>query len=217
MRFSKYAYVAASLLAVLAGIVVYLYQSTADDRMAAGKSAVAVMVASANIERGLTLADATARHLIGVEHFPRAALPSDVVLAKSHAGRFTVPSGRVFYRSVPAGQLIRSSVFVKPVGEDSLVVPDDSVAITINLDDAARVAGYAVPGSQVAIFFGKAQSPETRVLVPSVRILAVGNQSAGLAPSLVTVAVSPSDAARILVAERSGVIKLALLGKDSLR
>ena len=55
------------------------------------------------------------------------------------------------------------------------------------------------------------------MLVPEVLILAVGNQSASLAPSLITVAVTPADAARILVAERTGSLTLALLGKDSLR
>jgi pilus assembly protein CpaB len=214
MRLSKYAYLAAGLLAVLAGIAVYLYQLTADDRAAAGKSAVAVLVASANIESGLTLADAQARHLIVVEHFPRAALPSGVVLAKRSLGAL---GSVAFHQSVAAGQLILQSGFEAPANEGSLLVPDGKVAITINLDDAARVAGYATAGSRVGIYFGKNQSTETRVLVPEVLILAVGNQSASLAPSLITVAVTPADAARLLVAERTGSLTLALLGKDSLR
>jgi pilus assembly protein CpaB len=214
MRLSKYAYIAAGLLAVLAGIAVYLYQSTADDRAAAGKSAVAVLVASTNIESGLTLDDAQARHLIAVEHFPRAALPSGVVLAKPSLDGL---GSAVFHQSVAAGQLILSSNFEVPANEGSLLVPDGKVAITINLDDAARVAGYAAAGNRVGIYFGKNQSSETRVLVPEVLILAVGNPSASLAPSLITVAVTPADAARILVAERTGSLTLALLGKDSLR
>ena len=199
---------------VLAGIVVYLYQSTADDRAVAGKSAVAVLVASANIEAGLTLADAEARHLITVQHFPRAALPAGLVPPSSLR---KAAETSVFQQPVAAGQLILQSAFTKAPGQDSLLVPDGKVAITVNLDDAARVAGYATAGNRVAIFYSKAQSAETRVLVSQVAILAVGNQNAGLAPSLVTVAVSPADAARIIVAERSGSLKLALLGEGSIR
>jgi pilus assembly protein CpaB len=214
MRLSKYAYIAAGLLAVLAGIVVYLYQSTADDRSVAGKSAVAVLVASANIEAGLTLADAEARHLIAVQHFPRAALPAGLV---PPASLRTAAETSVFQQPVAAGQLILQAAFAKAPGQDSLLVPDGKVAITVNLDDAARVAGYATAGNRVAIIYSKAQSAETRVLVSQVAILAVGNQNAGLAPSLVTVAVSPADAARIIFAERSGSLKLALLGEGSIR
>ena len=214
MRLSKYAYFAAGLLAVLAGIAVYLYQSTADDRAGAGKSAVAVLVASANIESGLTLADAEARHLIAVEHFPAASLPAGVVLAKPSS---RAESSTVFHQSVPSGQLILHSNFEPPANENSLLVPDGMLAITVNLDDAARVAGYAVAGNHVAIYFSKNQSTETRVLVPQVLILAVGNQSASLAPSLITVAVSRQDATRILVAQRTGTLTLALLGKGAIR
>ena len=213
MRISKYAYWAAATLALLVGAVVFLLESNADDRAIAGKTAVAVWVATAHIDEGISLADAEARHLVAVEHFPRGALPVQAIRLGHNAGS----DNRRFYVAVKAGQLILKTDFLKPETTNALPVPAGKVAITINLDDAARVGGFVVAGNVVGIYFSKAQNLQTRMLVPDAQVLAVGNQSASLAPNLVTLALNPADAERVLVATRSGSVTLALLGSGALR
>ena len=210
MRLTKFAYLGAAAFAVLVGVAVYLVQISAGDRLADSETSVAVLVATANIDAGITIAEAERRHLIGVEHFPLSAIPKDVVRAHSSMVR-------KFYAAVPAGQLILQRVLRKPPAEVALPIPNGKVAITINLDDASRVAGYAQAGNWVAIYFGKNQAriAAPQLLIPRAQILALGNQAANLAPTLVTFALAPADAVRLIAANRSGYLTLTLLGIGS--
>ena len=64
--------------------------------------------------------------------------------------------------------------------QSALQIPDGNMAISVNLTDPARVAGFVNPGSQVAIFLTgtDARSPArsfTRLLLDRVTVLGVGS------------------------------------------
>ena len=63
---------------------------------------------------------------------------------------------------------------VSPLG-----IPEGKMAISVNLTDPDRVAGFVNPGSQVAVFLtgndGQTGQPFTRMLFDRVMVLGVGS------------------------------------------
>ena len=62
--------------------------------------------------------------------------------------------------------------------QETLTIPDGNIAISVNLSDTGRVAGFVNPGAKVAIFLttngDKALPDITRLLLPKVQVIAVG-------------------------------------------
>jgi pilus assembly protein CpaB len=125
---------------------------------------------------------------------------------------------------------------------DTLVIPDDKLAVSVELTDPERVAGFVNPGSEVAIFVsadpviykpdGKEQKlPQyTGLLLPKVEVVGVGTTSMAskttksdegeeteqVARTILTVAVDQEQAEKLIYAARNGDISFALLTGDSL-
>ncbi len=57
-------------------------------------------------------------------------------------------------------------------------MPEGEFAISVNLSDTGRVAGFVSPGSNVAVFLNGPVGPQgqdgTRLLLPKVQVIAVG-------------------------------------------
>ena len=73
---------------------------------------------------------------------------------------------------------ITASKFGSPGEQDTLTMPTGKFAISVNLSDTGRVAGFVSPGSEVALFLngptGDSGEEGTRVLLPEVQVIAVG-------------------------------------------
>jgi pilus assembly protein CpaB len=233
MRNSRATFIGAFLLALVAGVAVYLYQTSADSRALAGKESATVLEAARDIPAGLSLADARAQGLLKVERFPVKALPSDVLTdAELNSGPSSgLNSGLTFGHAVGAGQLIRRADLTQlGTANPQIQVPDGEVAVAITVDDAARVAGFVSPGAEVAVYWTPADASAAQVLLPRVSVLAVGATStsnavgsstsaaasgagSGVANvNLVTLALRPNDAPRVVLASKTGSINLGLLG-----
>jgi pilus assembly protein CpaB len=110
------------------------------------------------------------------------------------------------------------------------------MAISINLTDPARVAGFVNPGAEVAIFSSSDpgamgnNDTATRLLLPRVKVIGVGtttvvsttttDQSGAqtveqLPRTLMTLAVDQADAERIIFASRNSEVSFALLTEKS--
>jgi pilus assembly protein CpaB len=105
--------------------------------------------------------------------------------------------------------------------------------VAITVDDAARVAGFVGPGAEVAVYWTPADTSASQVLLPRVSVLAVGATStsntaggsqtaagtgagSGVANvNLVTLALKPADAPRVVLASKTGSIYFGLLGKGT--
>jgi len=114
------------------------------------------------------------------------------------------------------------------------------MAMSINLTDPARVAGFVNPGSEVAIFLTGSNpttgAPFSSVLLTRVTVIAVGSttpvtttttttegqgQEGGqqvvesLPRTLITLSVSQAQMQRVLLAQQQGELSFALLTDDS--
>jgi pilus assembly protein CpaB len=107
------------------------------------------------------------------------------------------------------------------------------IAVSINLTDTARVAGFVNPGDQVAIFMnssgGAGLGSFTRLLLSPVEVIAVGTttvvsttktDSTGaqtteqLPRTLFTLGVTQDEAQKIMFASGNGELAFAKIGKD---
>ncbi len=134
----------------------------------------------------------------------------------------------------PGEQIISDKFGGEAEADSPLQIPKGQLAISVNLTDPARVAGFVNPGSQVAIFLNgsdqTAGQPFTRLLLDRVTVLGVGSTTpvsttttdpAGqqtteqLPRTLLTLAVDQNDAQRVLYASGNGELSFALLTPDS--
>jgi pilus assembly protein CpaB len=180
-----------SLLLVLALVVglfgtgaVALYASKADSRAQAGERQETVLVASKLIRQGTSVADAQKRRLFRSMTMAARDVPADAMTAVGDTAHLSAVTD--VYPGVP---LLRTmfSASVSTTGE--LTIPDGKMAMSVQLTDPERVAGFVVPGSDVAIFAtigvtyhnngpqNGANDELTQLLLSRVPVLAVGPTS----------------------------------------
>lgn len=229
--------VAAAVVAALGAVLVFLYVRGAETRAEQEFDTVDVLVATQQIEAGESVTDAYAQAKIAVESVPQnQVLPgagSDGALYEGQVALTTV---------YPGEQLIPEKFggATEVEASSSLAIPEGKLAISINLTDPARVAGFVNPGSEVAIFFtGTADDLATdvsedlqltRVLLPRVTVLGVGSTTQvtttttdaegqqtteQLPRTLLTLALSQEEAERVLLAQTNAELALGLLTADS--
>ena len=103
------------------------------------------------------------------------------------------------------------------------------MAISINLTDTARVAGFVSPGSEVAIFLTGADAG-TRLLLERVTVIGVGSTTQvtttttdtegaqtveQLPRTLFTLSLDQQQVEKVLLAQTAGEMAFALLTPDS--
>jgi pilus assembly protein CpaB len=221
--------VVAAIIAALGTLLVFLYVRGADDRADQRYNAVKVLKAVKQINIGETVADAQAAGKIeegSVSEGER--LPDALVTLDALNGQ--IAQANIF----PGEQIVASKFGTTPAVSNALEVPDGKIAVSINLTDTARVAGFVNPGDKVAIFMnssgGGALGSFTRLLLNEIEVIAVGTTTVvsttttdatgaqtteQLPRTLFTLGVTQTEAQKILFASRSGELAFAKLGKDS--
>ena len=245
--------VLAVTLAVLEALAVLAYVNQADARAVEGQKAVTVLVVGKAIPSGTTARDA--KSSLRKETLPASSVSSDAV-----AEITPDQDSLVISTDLSPGQLLLRSMLVPAAqAAGGLAIPEGKVAVTITLCGPEAVAGNVRVGSQVAVFgtvvaggtgdvtaqpnctgqhkqqVGKGIG-NTRVVVPKVRVLAIGpassatpqtdakttnstlSQGAASAQNdmtLVTVAVNQDDAERLILLTQTGLPYLALLGPSA--
>jgi pilus assembly protein CpaB len=124
-----------------------------------------------------------------------------------------------------------------------LGIPQNKMAISVNLTDPDRVAGFVNPGSEVAIFVtasnlsdegvaaeGAGDNKLTALLLPRVTVLGVGSttpvtttttaedgtqQTEQLPRTLLTLALTQEESQKVILASKTMEVTFALLTKDS--
>jgi pilus assembly protein CpaB len=192
--------------------------------------AVSVAIATRPIPAGYTGARIRAEAMFRIERMPRSSVPSDF-LPDVGANE----ERKVVLSNVASGQVLYQGLFGQPgIMTAGLALPDGKMALTVKTGVPEQVAGYVQPGSKVTIFltydildsdFKPTGEKRTRVLLPSVDVLAVGayrtggdgtdgNSSQDLRADgelLLTVAVDQGEAARLVHAVHSGELYCALI------
>jgi pilus assembly protein CpaB len=240
----------ALVLAVLGAVGVLDYAHQADQRALAGMHAVTAYVAKAQIPSGTTAGVALREGLLVSQQFPASSVPSDAIRSISASTAAMVLTG-----GLASGQLLLSPMLGTSVQTAAaLPIPSGMVAITLQFCVQQAVANYVTAGSQVAVFNtfvnGKpvpgacavggtssagSGTPHTRLVLPKVLVLAVGEgtatppSSAALAaagpaasssastPSTIylTMAVPEADAERLIELGETGSPYLALVTSAS--
>ena len=254
--------VVAVLLAVLGTAAVLAYVKQADNRALEGQKAVTVLIAQKVIPSGTSANTAVQDGLLTSQRLPASSVPVDALTSITPALGPLVTSA-----VVQPGQVLLRPMLVTPAqatATGALAIPRGMVAVTIPLCMSEAVAGYVQPGSQVAVFdtyatkkaslqetcnqsgqSNQAQgkgSAITRIVLPRVQVLAVGQAASSGTTStsttasggtssqgsqtdpaasgptgsvLVTFAVNQADAERLIVLTRAGLPYLALLTATS--
>ena len=217
--------VGAALVVALLGVVgVVVYAQAADGRAVAGQASQTVFIAKAEVPMGTTAADAVSQKLIVPEQVVTKGVPQGALKAVTADIAKLVATS-----SILPGEIVLTSRFgALPSQANTQVIPAGKIAITISLTDPQRIAPLLTPQSHIVIFdtLGSksggttATAPQvTRILLPDVEVIGVGNQTAQPAPAatatpaaqqqassaaLVTVAVSPADAQMLVHAVQTG-------------
>ncbi len=217
--------IVAALIAALGTSLVFMYVRGVDARANEKFDAVQVLTAVEPINPGETLQAAQTAGKIQLGTVTRAQVLPGATTSVADLGT------KVALTTVYPGEQIITAKFGEPGDQKVLTIPDGKVAISINLSDTARVAGFVSPGADVAIFL---TSPEagpngqeaTRLLLPKVSVIAVGattvtplvtTDPAGaqtteqLPRTLFTLAVDQNEAEKVMYASSHGEMTFALL------
>ena len=222
--------VLAAVIAALGTLLVFLYVQGADERAKKDIEAVSVLQAVEDIVPGEAFDDAvTAGKIKEVE------VPKDQILAGAQNDSEALSGLRATTR-IFAGEQITSNKFGGGVVEsETLAIPEGMMAISINLTDPARVAGFVNPGSEVTLFVTKVdkntQLPVyTGTLLEKVMVLGVGTTSTitttstnedgesvteQLPRTLMTLAVNQEQATKITFGSHEGELSFGLLNDES--
>ena len=136
----------AAMIAVLGAGMVFLYVKGADTRARQGQEPIAVLKAVAQIEPGESLSQASAAGKIELKDVPLEQ-KLDGAMASIGSSGSEVALTRIY-----PNEQITASKFGSPGEQDALTMPNGDFAISVQLSDTGRVAGFVVPGSKVAIW-----------------------------------------------------------------
>lgn len=248
--------VTALVLALVGTVALVAYVSTAEDRALEGEELVEVFVVTETIPAGTPGVDI--EDFVAIEQVP--------VKVQAAGAVSSLPSiaNRVAAVDLLPGEQLIDTRFVTPADVTDraagVVVPDDLVEITVQLDPARAVGGLVEPGQEVAVFASfepfdlapavvtvdgeevalpeavavevEGKTPNAtdtilrRILVTAVQeapdrtFAAEGDEevsrveTAPTADLLVTLAVTPEDAERIIFTAEFGFVWLALDGEN---
>jgi pilus assembly protein CpaB len=222
---------AAIVLALVAGIGVYMYASGADKRAQENASFVDAYVASADVAKGTTGAELLQAGLVEKAKVAKSSVPPSAVTNLDDL------NGKVLAGPVSAKQFLTYGNLVNE--EDGLgsafankIKSQDVVAVTVTVDADRGVANQIAPGDHVDIAAkGDGAGPAAnsyQYILQHVKVLAVGASTAaqpasqaaadGAAPALssgvLTFEVTQAQALQIINANQTGGIYLVLLAPD---
>lgn len=220
-------------VAVLGTSAVFIYVSKVEAQTLKGADPVDVLVAAERLPAGTTGAAAAEGELVALVSMPRKSVPEGALTSLDSVGTQSLVS------DVFAGEVLLKAKFADQTARTgALLIPKDRIAISVELGDPQRVAGFVVPGSEVAIFTtientaasaaqpGATAATYTRLLLPRTSVIAVGPSTLrpaedeeegddAVAKAVLTVAVTQVEAERLIHAAQNGELYLGLLSSTS--
>ena len=206
-------YLILSFSAVIA-LGTFLYLHNYQKSLQRENALVPVYVANTEIPSGTSFEEMRSNQLIKIANLPKDAITQDALTNLNEIDGTLKSRGLLL-----SGQLILKSYFDADSRKDvSLKIPKGMLAIGLSVDDISRVGNFVLPGSRVAIFAtggNKSGSQSTRVLLSDALVLSIGNQTDIASNSitsspLVTIAVNPRDAERVILSSQSMKISFGL-------
>ena len=212
----------AAVIAAVGTLLVFLYVRGADTRADQRYDAVQVLRVVKPIAAGETVEAAQSAGKIESGSVSKKDLLPDALTG-------TEPiAGKIAVTNIYPGEQLIASKFGATGATNGLAIPKGKIAISINLSDPSRVAGFVNPGDKVAIFL--TAGTYSRLLLPNIQVIGAGTttvttttttdpngaQSTEQLPkTLLTLAVSQADAEKVLFASSQGELAFGLLNDDS--
>jgi pilus assembly protein CpaB len=223
--------VLAAVIAALGTMLVWLYVRGAEGRAQEQFESVNVIVATQEIAPGETFAAARA-----AGKFDQTKVPANTVLAGANDDLQSL-EGTVALTTIYAGEQVIDAKWGGSgdidVTSKVIAIPEGKMAVTVNLTDPQRVAGFVQPGSEVAVFVSVSDGPPSaysRTLLQRVTVIGVGNTSTVTATrttpdgestsqpipqTLVTLAVDQKQAERLQWGTNFGILALGLINDNT--
>ena len=222
--------IAALVVAALGTVLIFVYVRTLSNRAQADAEPVDVLVATQEVTAGTTAADASEAGA-----FELQTVPASAVADGARCRDISIISDQVALTPIFAGQQILAQMFGTAGSTSGLQVGKGKLAISVSLGDPERVAGFVVPGSDVAIFAtldttSNIAGEATGVLIPQVEVIGVGattlstqttttdegEQTTEEIPlAILTLEVNQEQAEEIINAQSGGSLYFALRGEDA--
>jgi pilus assembly protein CpaB len=222
---------AALVVAAVGTGLIFVYVHNINNRAIADQHPQQILIAKTEIPAGTAVADAASKGA-----FQQVDMAKKYV-ATGALSDTTPIADQVALAPIYPGQQVLSQMFGAPGSTSALPIPTNDMAISVQLTDPARVAGFVEPGSSVSIFAtvnpaaGGATTQTTRLLLPRVQVIAVGpttttsqtttNTQTGqtnteqISRAILTLAVSQQEAQQIIFAQQQGQLYFGLLTANS--
>jgi pilus assembly protein CpaB len=219
---------AAIVLALVAGIGVYLYAAGADQRAQENASFVDAYVANADIAKGTTGGELLQAGLVSKEKVAKGSIPPSLITNLDDLNSM-VTAGPINDKQFITAGSFASAADGTGGPFSTAIAAKDLVAVTVTVDADHGVANQIAPGDHVNIATtttDDAGVPQTSYLMNNVKVLAVGantvQQPAPAAEStdgstpppsnsgVLTFEVTQPDALRVIAAN-SGASKIYLV------
>ncbi|MBC7084390.1 MAG: Flp pilus assembly protein CpaB [Firmicutes bacterium] len=212
MKGGKFTIVLALIPGLLAAVMTYVYVNNAAKPKPVNVKNVPVVAAKATIPPRTRITP----DMIYIKEVPEAAVHARAAReAADVVGLFTR------YEILEGEPIVMDRLFAEnePVGLASSV-PRDKRAVTIPVNEVVGVAGFVKPGDHVDVVVTVSGNEETGniafTVLEDVEVLAVAqdtedkNQGKAKVSTSVTLAVTPSEAEKLALAEDMGNLRLAL-------
>lgn len=187
-----------------------------------------VAIATADLSWGTVLTDEMTRIV---------AVPADAQ-PKGHFASTDGLKGRVLIADIKQHEPILESKLAPTsvtVGGIAAITHSDKRAVAVRVDDVVAVGGFIKPGDRVDVLAtlrrpGETDAPVTKVVLENIRVLAIGQdverkaqhdeaakdrESTTVAPSVMTLEVTPAEAEQLALASTEGKVQLALRNPQS--
>jgi pilus assembly protein CpaB len=212
---------AALVVAALGTTLVFLYVNGVNDKALAKQNPTRVLVAQKLITAGTSVQDATS-----AGSFNRKIISSDDAIPGAISAIAPI-NGMTANTNIYPGDQITPEKFSTAATTGKVPVVANRLAVSVALNDPAQVVGFVTPGSRVAIFLttttGK-NGAATQVLLPEVKVLAVGTTTAAPATdatggaaatpggqAILTLDVDQKSYQQVVFARTHGELSLGLL------
>jgi pilus assembly protein CpaB len=213
----------AAVIAALGTLLVFLYVRGADNRAADKYDAVPVLRAVKQINAGESVAAAQAAGKIEEgtvgegDRLPDALTSLDAIT--DQVAQTTI---------MPGEQIVTAKFAATPASSSTLTIPKGNIAISANLTDTGRVAGFVNPGDKVTIFLTR--PGWTKTLLTNVQVIGVGTTTVvsttttdasgaqtteQLPRTLFTLGVTQEQGQKIIYGASTGELSFGLVTKDS--
>lgn len=224
--------IAAFVIAAIGASLIFLYVQGVDNAAQAEAEPVQVLTATSTIAAGEKVSDAAEAGKFALSDVPRSAV---IPGALTQTDTIT---DQVALAEVVAGEQIIPTKFAEVGSQSRITIPPKMLAVSVELTNPQRVAGFVSPGSDVAIFSVPApggvsvgsNAALVRLLLAKVQVIGVGQSGMSnttttdgtgeqtveqIPTTILTLALDQRDAERLMLADSQGELTFGLLTDGS--